>query len=273
MADNVAWPLGKLVVKTRAAGLTKSGRARANANLRRLFSAIPPSTAHRISQASAGLRAKNRYPTTASDMIPSTMVLPRLVMLRAASRNHGGPMGMDGLAGLRKARMTLLSNVNSSPSLTSWAMRPNAKSRTDIVNTEIRIHVSKRQWLANPLQRSCIWLAPRKKPLCLYHRTAAGGVCSCPWPYPPMIRPTNKRGCFNGRKWSTGGHDTSAITAWRHLYIDSRQRGQKPPHSRLYRPLSPSARTIIARELLDTAAFRIELPTRRNRCNGIVAGL
>jgi hypothetical protein len=164
-------------------------------------------------------------------------------------------------------------NVNSSPSLTSWAMRPNAKSRTDIVNADIRIHVSKRQWLANPLQRSCIWLAPRKKPLCLYHRTAAGGVCSCPWPYPPMIRPTNKRGRFNGRKWSTGGHDTSAITAWRHLYIDSRQRGQKPPHSRLYRPLSPSARTIIARELLDTAAFRIELRTRRNRCNGIVAGL
>src|SRR3981189_3033399 len=105
MADNVAWPLGKLVVKTRAAGLTKSGRARANANLRRLFSAIP-STAPRISQASAGLRAKNRYPTTASDMIPSTMVLPRLVMLRAASCNYGGPMGLDGLAGLRHARLT-----------------------------------------------------------------------------------------------------------------------------------------------------------------------
>src|SRR3977135_1547184 len=104
MADNVAWPLGKLVVKTRAEALTKSGRARANANLRRLFSAIPPSTAPRISQASADLRAKNRYPTTANDMIPSTMVLPRLVMLRAASRNHVGPMGMDGLGGVSTGR-------------------------------------------------------------------------------------------------------------------------------------------------------------------------
>src|SRR5580704_14872143 len=167
MADNVAWPLGKLVVKTRAAGLTKSGRARANANLRRLFSAIPPSTAPRISQASAGLRAKNRYPTTASDMIPSTMVLPRLVMLRAASRNHGGPMGMDGLAGLRKARMTLLSNVNSSPSLTSWAMRPNAKSRTDIVNTDIRIHVSKRHG-SRTLSREVAFGSLRGKNLCVY---------------------------------------------------------------------------------------------------------
>src|SRR6202023_1397755 len=48
MADNAACPLGKLVVKTRTAWVTKSGRGRANANLRRLFSAIPPSTAPSI---------------------------------------------------------------------------------------------------------------------------------------------------------------------------------------------------------------------------------
>src|ERR1700730_15872925 len=167
MADNVAWPLGKLVVKIRVAGLTKSGRARANANLRRLFSAIPPSTAPSISQDSAGLRAKNRYPTTASDMIPSTMVLPRLVMLRAASCNHGGPMGTDGLAELRKARMTFLSNVNSSPSLTSWAMKPNAKRRTAIVNTDIRSHVSKDNG-SQTLSREVAFCSLREINLCAY---------------------------------------------------------------------------------------------------------
>src|SRR3977135_1023062 len=102
MADSVACPLGKLEGKTRAAWATKSGRGRANANLRRLFSATPPSTAPSISQATAGLRVKNRYPTTANVMIPSTIVLPRLVMSRAVSCNHAGPTGTDGLGGVRE---------------------------------------------------------------------------------------------------------------------------------------------------------------------------
>src|ERR1700720_2989991 len=104
MADNAACPLGKLVVKTRAAWVTKSGRGRANAYLRRLFTATPPSTAPSISQATSGLRAKNRYPTTANVMIPSTMVLPRLVTSRAVSCNHAGPTGTDGLAGVGRGK-------------------------------------------------------------------------------------------------------------------------------------------------------------------------
>ena len=168
--------------------------------------------------------------------------------------------------------MTLLSNVNSSPSLNLLGDEPNAKIRT-ISSTQTSESTFPLFYGSSRVSPEKLHLARSdEKTAGVYHRTAAGGVCTCSWPHPPMIRPTNKRGCFNGRKWSTGGHDTSAITAWRHRYIDSRQRGQKPPHSRRYRPLSSSARTIIARTL-DTAAFRIELPTRRNRCNGIDAGL
>ena len=80
-------------MKTRGAWLTTSGRGRANQNFRRLLSVRPPSTAISISKATPGLRAKNTYPVTANVMIKSTMMLPRLVTSRAASCNHGGPIG------------------------------------------------------------------------------------------------------------------------------------------------------------------------------------
>lgn len=59
-ADSDAWPLGKLEVKTRVAGATKSGRGRTNANLSNSLSAMPPVTATSIDQAAACARAKNK---------------------------------------------------------------------------------------------------------------------------------------------------------------------------------------------------------------------
>jgi hypothetical protein len=55
-----------------------------------------------------------------------------------------------------------------------------ARARPDFVSPATRIF--KRQWPANRLQRSCLSLAPRNEPPCLYHRAAGGGICSCPCP-------------------------------------------------------------------------------------------
>jgi hypothetical protein len=55
----VAWPLGKLAVKTRTAGTTRSGLGRAKLNFSKLFKATPLDTAPSISHAAAGLRVRS----------------------------------------------------------------------------------------------------------------------------------------------------------------------------------------------------------------------
>src|SRR3979490_1226941 len=97
MADMVAWPLGKLAVKTLTAGVTTSGLGRAKQNFSKLFKATPLDTAPSISHAADRLRVRSKEPTTASNRIPSTMVLPSAEMSRAASGSHGGPIGTPGL--------------------------------------------------------------------------------------------------------------------------------------------------------------------------------
>jgi hypothetical protein len=143
-------------VKTRGARLTTSGLGRANTNFRRLLRARPLSTAISISHATPGLRSRNRYPATAKTMIRSTATLPRLVTSRAASCNHGGPMGIGSLSDLRRAKMTRRSKPKDLRVATSKATNPNRKRRAAIVKREARAIA--------PYARPMLGSGPRRNP-------------------------------------------------------------------------------------------------------------
>src|ERR1700737_35463 len=93
-AESAAWSLGKLGVKTRAAGTNRSGRGRANTSLSRLLNAVPPTKENKRKSAYFQLRTARKYPVATSSTRPSTAKLPNEVTSRADSCTHGGPIGV-----------------------------------------------------------------------------------------------------------------------------------------------------------------------------------